>query len=109
LECDVENHSQADISDRAMILQQASNEARRDAHQSNRQCKTEYQNDWMLPCGTGDSENIVERHRYVSDDDLPGSLDESFARDMCGNRSVGVDIITRQCLGGPLLLLDRCA
>src|SRR5262245_50909835 len=90
-----------------MILQQASNEARRDAHQPDRQCKTEYQNDRMLPRGTRDGENIVERHRHVSDDDLPGSLGESFARDMCGNRSVGIDIITRQCLGGPLLLLDR--
>src|SRR5438128_9116999 len=109
LECDVENHSQADISDPAMVLQQASNETRRDAHQPNRQCKTEYQNDRMLPRGTGDSENIVERHRYVSDDDLRGSLDESFARDMCGNCSIGVDIITCQCLGGLLPLLDRCA
>ena len=35
LECDVDNHSQADIRDPAMILQQASNEARRDAHQAN--------------------------------------------------------------------------
>src|SRR5262249_2213136 len=98
----------ADISDPAMILQQASNEARRDAHQSNRQCKAEYQNDRMLPRGTGDSENIVERHRYVSDDDLPGSLDESFARDMCGNRSIGVDIITCQCRGSLLPLFDGC-
>src|SRR5262245_40686856 len=82
LECDVENHSQADISDPAMILQQASNEARRDAHQPNRQCKAEYQNDRMLPRGTGDSENIAERHRYVSDADLPGITDERFARHM---------------------------
>src|SRR5262249_3159318 len=109
LECDVENHSQAGISDPAMILQQASNEARRDAHQPDRQCKTEYQNDRMLPRGTCDSENIVERHRHVSDDDLPGSLGERFAGDMCGNRSVGIDIIACQCLGGLLLLLNRCA
>jgi hypothetical protein len=33
----------------------------------------------MLPRGTRDSENIVERHRYVSDDDLPSSLGKSFA------------------------------
>src|SRR5215472_18435865 len=63
----------------------------------------------MFARGARDSENIVERHRHVGDDDLPGSLDESFARDMCGDRSVGVDIITRQCLGGLLFLLDRCA
>ena len=31
------------------------------------------------PRGTRDSENIVERHRYVGDDDLAGSLDESLA------------------------------
>src|SRR5262249_17886067 len=70
-------------------------------HQPDRQCKTEYQNDRMLPRGTRDSENIVERHRHVSEDDLPGSLGEGFARDMCGNRSVGIDIVTRQCLGRP--------
>ena len=52
----------------------------------------------MLPRGTRDSENIVERHRYVSDDDLSGGLGESFTRDACGNHSVGIDIIACQRL-----------
>src|SRR5262249_42237971 len=108
-EDDVQNDSQADITDPPMILQEVSKEARSDAQQRNRESEAEYENDRMLPRGTGDSENSVERDRYVSDDDLPGRLDESFARDMCGNRSIGVDIITCQCLGGLLPWLDRCA
>src|SRR5256885_9119011 len=66
LECDVENHSQADISDPAMILQHASNEVRRDAHQRNRQCKTEYQNDRLLPRATCDSEEDRKSTRLNS-------------------------------------------
>ena len=78
-ERNIENHGQAGISDPAVRLQQPSNEARRDTHQRNRQSEAENENDWMLPRGTRDSENIVERHRYVSDDDLPSSLGKSFA------------------------------
>ena len=50
------------------------------SHQGDRQNKAEDHHVGMLACGAGDRKHVVQRHRHVRDDDLPGSLGEGLAR-----------------------------
>ena len=93
-ERDIENDRKADIGDPAVALQQARDERCREAHERNGEHQPEDQNDRMLAGGAGHRENVVERHRDVGDDDLPGGLGEGLARRaLCDPaRSVGVRV-----------------
>jgi hypothetical protein len=61
---------------RSTSLQHGGDEADRKAHQRDRQREAKDQNDGMLAGGASDREHIVERHRDIGDNDLPGRLGE---------------------------------
>jgi hypothetical protein len=62
----------------------------------------------MLACRARNRENVVEGHRYVGDDDLPGSLGESFRPRPCSDTAILVEIgVCQGLLRGSLLVMAR--
>ncbi len=93
LERDVENDGQTDIGDPAMLLQQARDEGRGQAHQRDGKPEAEHQNPRMLARRAGHRQHVVERHRDVGDDDLPGRLREGLARRAGRDLPVAVEVL----------------
>ena len=58
----------------------------------------------MLARRAGHREHVVEGHRHVGDDDLPGGLGEGLARNASGNGAVLIDVPTLESLLGRMLL-----
>jgi hypothetical protein len=77
-----------------MLLQEVRDVAGGKAHQRDREHETEDQDVGMLARRTRDCEHIVERHRDVGDEDLPGRLAERLLRGAATNRggAVRVDV-----------------
>jgi len=86
-----------------MLLQQPGDEAGGQTHQRNRQHEADDQNRRVLACRAGHCQNIIERHRDVSDDDLPGGLGKGLSRRLAAHRSIGVDVFARHRLDGVVL------
>ena len=63
----------------------------------------------MFARGAGHGQHIVERHRHIGDDDLPGRLTEGLARGTSAKRAIRVQIHAGQGFGRrqfPLGLAD---
>ncbi len=80
VERDIEDDGEADIGDPAVPVEQPGDEARRHAHQHDRQAEPEHQRERMLARGARHRQHVVERHRDVRQHDLPGGLGEGLAR-----------------------------
>ena len=46
----------------------------------------------MFAGGTGNGQNIVERHRHIGDDDLPGGLGKGLAPGATGYFTIGIEV-----------------
>lgn len=69
-ECHVQDYRQAYECYPAMAVKQLGNEGSGEAHQCNRNCKSNNKHPEMLTRRTGDSEDVVKRHRDVGNNDL---------------------------------------
>src|SRR5262245_3589337 len=70
----IEDDQKADISNPAMLFQNARDEVGGEAHQRDRECEAEYHDHRMLARRACHGENVVERHRHVGKRDLPYRL-----------------------------------
>src|SRR5438270_444160 len=79
LEGDVNDDSEADITDPALLLEYAAEQIGGDAHQRDRQQQAEGEDVGMLTGSTRNREHVIERHRDVGGNDLHGRLPEGLS------------------------------
>ncbi|CDX22849.1 hypothetical protein MPLSOD_100114 [Mesorhizobium sp. SOD10] len=101
----VQDDQQADIGDPTICVQEACDKGSGKTHQRDRKGQPDDQDGRMLHSGAGDGQNVVERHRNVGDDDLPGGLREGLARALAGDGTVLVVIAVRQRFGRVALVV----
>src|SRR6185369_12892877 len=82
----IEDDREADIGDPAVLFQEARDEVGGEPHQRDGEGQAEYQNHRMLARRARDGEHVVERHRDVSDRDLPYGLAQRLLMARSGRR-----------------------